>query len=238
MCSQCCTLQPCHPRHLVTVSMRDTIVIGAGLAGLMGALALAEAGRKPLVLAKGQGATHWTSGTIDVWGGCGRRRAAGRAARSGSIAARPPLRARWRRWRRAGAEPVSRLDGGGALPVCRQPGAQCAAANCCGRAAPGRAAARHHGRRRFAAGRRAAAGGLPRAARFLPAAGGGQSFRPGHSGARRLPSAAADQAQARFQHAHIRAAVRGAGVPRGCRAAAARAAPGRRRGSVCRRCWA
>ncbi|HJZ50135.1 MAG TPA: glycerol-3-phosphate dehydrogenase subunit GlpB [Roseiflexaceae bacterium] len=51
--------------------MRDTIVIGAGLAGLMGALALAEAGRKPLILAKGQGATHWTSGTIDVWGGDG-----------------------------------------------------------------------------------------------------------------------------------------------------------------------
>lgn len=49
--------------------MRDTIVIGAGLAGLMGALALAEAGCRPLVLAKGQGATHWTSGTIDVWGG-------------------------------------------------------------------------------------------------------------------------------------------------------------------------
>jgi glycerol-3-phosphate dehydrogenase subunit B len=51
--------------------MRDTIVIGAGLSGLMGALALAEAGRKPLVLAKGQGATHWTSGTIDVWGAHG-----------------------------------------------------------------------------------------------------------------------------------------------------------------------
>jgi glycerol-3-phosphate dehydrogenase subunit B len=49
--------------------MRDTIVIGAGLAGMMGALALAEAGHRPLVLAKGQGATHWTSGTIDVWGG-------------------------------------------------------------------------------------------------------------------------------------------------------------------------
>lgn len=48
--------------------MRDTIVIGAGLAGLMGALALAEAGLRPLVLAKGQGATHWTAGTIDVWG--------------------------------------------------------------------------------------------------------------------------------------------------------------------------
>lgn len=53
--------------------MRDTIVIGAGLAGLMGALGLADAGRRPLVLAKGQGATHWTSGTIDVWGGSGER---------------------------------------------------------------------------------------------------------------------------------------------------------------------
>ncbi len=48
--------------------MRDIIVIGAGLAGLMSGLALADAGRRPLVLAKGQGATHWTSGTLDVWG--------------------------------------------------------------------------------------------------------------------------------------------------------------------------
>lgn len=48
--------------------MRTTIVIGAGLSGLMGALALAEAGLHPLLLAKGQGATHWTAGTIDVWG--------------------------------------------------------------------------------------------------------------------------------------------------------------------------
>ncbi|MBK9943451.1 MAG: glycerol-3-phosphate dehydrogenase subunit GlpB [Kouleothrix sp.] len=48
--------------------MRDTIVIGAGLSGLMGALALADAGRRPLVLAKGQGAMQWAAGTIDVWG--------------------------------------------------------------------------------------------------------------------------------------------------------------------------
>ncbi len=48
--------------------MRTTVVIGSGLSGLMGALALAEAGLRPLVLAKGQGATHWTAGTIDVWG--------------------------------------------------------------------------------------------------------------------------------------------------------------------------
>ncbi|KAB8139773.1 glycerol-3-phosphate dehydrogenase subunit GlpB [Chloroflexia bacterium SDU3-3] len=51
--------------------MRDTIVIGAGLSGLMAALQLAEAGRRPLVLAKGQGATHWTPGTIDIWGAVG-----------------------------------------------------------------------------------------------------------------------------------------------------------------------
>ena len=56
--------------------MRDTLVIGAGLAGLMGALALAEAGRTPLLLAKGQGATHWTGGTIDVWGAADSPRAA------------------------------------------------------------------------------------------------------------------------------------------------------------------
>ncbi len=48
--------------------MHEAIVIGAGLSGLMGALALAEAGLRPLVLAKGHGATHWASGTIDLWG--------------------------------------------------------------------------------------------------------------------------------------------------------------------------
>jgi glycerol-3-phosphate dehydrogenase subunit B len=34
----------------------------------MSTLALAEAGLRPLLLAKGQGMTHWTGGTIDVWG--------------------------------------------------------------------------------------------------------------------------------------------------------------------------
>jgi glycerol-3-phosphate dehydrogenase subunit B len=48
--------------------MRNVIVIGAGLSGLMGALALADADQRPFVLAKGQGATHWLSGTIDIWG--------------------------------------------------------------------------------------------------------------------------------------------------------------------------
>ncbi|HEX9371021.1 MAG TPA: glycerol-3-phosphate dehydrogenase subunit GlpB [Roseiflexaceae bacterium] len=67
--------------------MRDIIVIGAGLSGLMGALALADAGRKPFVLAKGQGATHWTSGTLDVWGDPGERGL--RDALRELIAARP-----------------------------------------------------------------------------------------------------------------------------------------------------
>src|SRR5262245_58142152 len=56
--------------------MRDTIVIGAGLAWLMGAQALAEAGRAPLLLAKGQGTTPRIAGTIDVWGGAHTPRAA------------------------------------------------------------------------------------------------------------------------------------------------------------------
>ena len=51
--------------------MRDVIVIGAGLAGLMSALTLADSGRKPYVIAKGHGATHWTSGTLDLWGAAG-----------------------------------------------------------------------------------------------------------------------------------------------------------------------
>ncbi len=44
----------------------DVIVIGAGLAGLLGGLRLAEAGRRVLILAKGHGATHWANGAIGV----------------------------------------------------------------------------------------------------------------------------------------------------------------------------
>jgi glycerol-3-phosphate dehydrogenase subunit B len=46
----------------------DVIVIGAGLAGLIGGLRLAEVGQRVLLLAKGNGATHWASGTIGVAG--------------------------------------------------------------------------------------------------------------------------------------------------------------------------
>src|SRR5262249_9957736 len=46
----------------------ETVVIGAGLAGLTAALRLAEAGQRVAVLAKGVGATHLSPATIDVLG--------------------------------------------------------------------------------------------------------------------------------------------------------------------------
>ena len=46
----------------------DTVVIGAGLAGLTAALRLAEAGQRVAVVAKGVGATHLSPATIDVLG--------------------------------------------------------------------------------------------------------------------------------------------------------------------------
>lgn len=49
----------------------DTVVIGAGLAGLTAALRLAEAGQRVAVLAKGVGATHLAPATIDVLGFAG-----------------------------------------------------------------------------------------------------------------------------------------------------------------------
>ena len=47
----------------------DTIVIGAGLAGLMAALGRAGQGERVLLLARGHGATHWASGQIDLLAG-------------------------------------------------------------------------------------------------------------------------------------------------------------------------
>jgi glycerol-3-phosphate dehydrogenase subunit B len=46
----------------------DTVVIGAGLAGLTAALRLAEEAQRVLVVAKGVGATHLAPATIDVLG--------------------------------------------------------------------------------------------------------------------------------------------------------------------------
>lgn len=48
--------------------MTDLIVVGGGLSGLAAALAASRAGIKVKVLAKGMGALHWGSGTIDLLG--------------------------------------------------------------------------------------------------------------------------------------------------------------------------
>ena len=44
----------------------DVVVVGAGLAGMTAAIALAEAGARVEVVARGHAATHWTGGGIDV----------------------------------------------------------------------------------------------------------------------------------------------------------------------------
>lgn len=44
----------------------DTIVIGGGMAGLSAALRLAEAGQKALLMASGQSALHFSSGSVDL----------------------------------------------------------------------------------------------------------------------------------------------------------------------------
>jgi glycerol-3-phosphate dehydrogenase subunit B len=50
------------------MSHHDVVVVGAGLAGLVAAVRLAESGARVLVAAKGVGATHLSGGTIDVLG--------------------------------------------------------------------------------------------------------------------------------------------------------------------------
>ncbi|MGH2522231.1 MAG: glycerol-3-phosphate dehydrogenase subunit GlpB [Anaerolineales bacterium] len=52
----------------------DTIVIGAGYAGLAAALTLAQSGQRVLLLAKGFGGTHLRTGAIDVLGYFDQRR--------------------------------------------------------------------------------------------------------------------------------------------------------------------
>jgi glycerol-3-phosphate dehydrogenase subunit B len=49
----------------------DVVVVGAGPAGLASATRLAEAGRQVLLLAWGNGFTHWGAGSVDVLGRVG-----------------------------------------------------------------------------------------------------------------------------------------------------------------------
>jgi glycerol-3-phosphate dehydrogenase subunit B len=44
----------------------DVVIVGAGLAGMTAAIALADAGARVEVVARGHAATHWTAGGIDV----------------------------------------------------------------------------------------------------------------------------------------------------------------------------
>ncbi|WP_339332125.1 glycerol-3-phosphate dehydrogenase subunit GlpB [Aeromonas caviae] len=54
----------------------DSIVIGGGMAGLSAALRLAEAGQKTLLMASGQSAMHFSSGSVDLLESDGDPRAA------------------------------------------------------------------------------------------------------------------------------------------------------------------
>jgi glycerol-3-phosphate dehydrogenase subunit B len=49
----------------------DVVVVGAGPAGLASAVRLAEAGRQVLMMARGNGFTHWGAGAVDVLGRVG-----------------------------------------------------------------------------------------------------------------------------------------------------------------------
>ena len=52
----------------------DTLVVGAGLAGLTTALRLTEQGQKVVIVARGVGATHLAPATVDVLGYLGEER--------------------------------------------------------------------------------------------------------------------------------------------------------------------
>jgi glycerol-3-phosphate dehydrogenase subunit B len=58
------------------VPQADVVVVGAGLAGLTAAIALADAGARVEVVARGHAATHWTAGGFDVAGFDGARTSA------------------------------------------------------------------------------------------------------------------------------------------------------------------
>ena len=91
----------------------DTIVVGAGLAGLTAALRLSEQGQRVLVVARGVGATHLAPATVDVLGYLGGEQVVSPADRlrcSPREHARPSLRARLRRAARDLARVVLRED--------------------------------------------------------------------------------------------------------------------------------
>jgi glycerol-3-phosphate dehydrogenase subunit B len=46
----------------------DVVVIGAGMAGMVAGIRLAQSGASVCVVAKGYGSTHLAAGTIDVLG--------------------------------------------------------------------------------------------------------------------------------------------------------------------------
>ena len=67
----------------------DTVLVGAGLAGLTAALRLVEDGQKVLLLARGVGATHLAGSTIDVLGYAPERVDSPAEALPGFVAAHP-----------------------------------------------------------------------------------------------------------------------------------------------------
>lgn len=69
--------------------MTRVVVIGAGLAGLVAALRLAEGGARVTVVAKGAGSLHLSPGTIDVLGYAPERVASPREAVAAFLEARP-----------------------------------------------------------------------------------------------------------------------------------------------------
>jgi glycerol-3-phosphate dehydrogenase subunit B len=67
----------------------DVVVIGAGLAGMTAAIALADRGARVDVVARGHAATHWTSGGLDVAAPSGSATAAEGLAHLGSMPGHP-----------------------------------------------------------------------------------------------------------------------------------------------------
>src|ERR1019366_5304635 len=68
----------------------DTVVVGAGLAGLTAALRLTQQGQRVLVVARGVGATHLSPATLDVLGYVGSARAESPANSASSLVAGMP----------------------------------------------------------------------------------------------------------------------------------------------------